>query len=84
MYEELVPEIRDDPEKVGYANMTAAEVADVLNAKTKTKVIPAVVEPVVPMDKTVSISRAEEVGLPYVDVGNVLSALKILKVEKEK
>lgn len=77
MYEKLVPEIRDDPENVGYANMTDAEVADALNAKTRTKLIPAI-EPE-PVDVTVSISRAEEVGLPYVDVGNVLSALKMLK-----
>ncbi len=83
MYEKLLPELRDDPGNVGYADMTDAEVADALNAKTRTKQIPAVTAEEMEIEarkaRTVSISRAEEVGLPHVDVGNVLSALKMLK-----
>ncbi len=154
MYEKLVPEIRDDPENVGYANMTDAEVAASLNAETKSKLRPlssaellawsgqagrlgkieaaqtcndtpptvrtiakvtylmiqrsdtrldlnlpdrnAMFDALVQADvltanekaelvamATVSISRAEEVGLPHVDVGNVLSAMEMLKKKGE-
>ncbi len=87
MYEKLLPELRDDPGNVGYANMTDAEVADALNAKTRTKQIPAVTAEGMEIEarkaRTVSISRADEVGLRHVDVGNVFSARVQVKAAKK-